>query len=197
MQQSRLVCVLSALFLLFVVSACRTISFDDMSPEQLARAERMIFLGSKAAAARIVEDKVATAEDLVKVADIVEAAAALDLPAALKAAGYPQPEWELFALFVQQQLEPYRLAPFVTEFVKAAADGVRAGATGIDEIEKVELDGLHKSSSALDDRKVPADDERPRRCSNFSSAGPDRPRLDFPVAGEVELVRGGLVLDAA
>jgi hypothetical protein len=199
MNPNRFAPILAALFLLFVASSCRSTSFDDSSPEEIARRERLIYLSSKAAAAILVEKDVAKPADLVKAADIVEAAALLDLPAALKAAGYVEAQWELFALLVQDQLEPYRLKPFVGQFVSAAARGVREGATGIPEAEKTELRELEAEPAKpiSDGRQIPADEERTLRRADIAAAGEDRASLAGPVARLVELVRSKPVFDAA
>lgn len=204
MNPNRLAPIIAVLLLLFVAQGCRSSSISDWTPDQLARRERLVFLTAKAAGAVLVEKNVAKAADLAKAADIIEAAALSDLPGALKAAGYVDAQWELFALLVQDQLEPFKLQPFVEVLVSAAARGVREGATGIPENEKVELRELEAEPpaapaavGALGGREVPGDGEPSWSRSNLGAGCFDRAGLDEPVAGLVELVRGESVLDAA
>lgn len=191
-----LLAVLVALF----VSSCMSMNADDWPPDRVARRERMIYLGSKAAAATLVAQDVAKPEDLAKAADIVEAAAAHDLVAAFKAAGYPQAEWELLAILVEEYLEPYGLQPFVEQFVAAAARGVRDGALGLPENEERELEDLKAVETPVARSRcgeIPADEEHDRRRPDLSAADPNRARLRLPLAGEQEIARHASVFDAA
>jgi len=124
---------------LLALSACRAVALEDLSPEQFAARERVVYLVSKAAGARIVAEGAADAADLARAASIVEAAAGQDVPGALLAAGLLEPEWELLGLLVQQELEPWQLDPLLPRMVAAAARGLREGALGISEPERDEL----------------------------------------------------------
>jgi hypothetical protein len=198
MQPTRIVPMFAALVLLFLSSCLGPgQGIEDLSPEQLARRERIVFLASKSAAQRLIADGKASAADLAKAADIVEAAATADLPGALAAAGYSGPEWELFALLVQDRIEPYRLSPFVERFVIAAARGVREGTIGMTDEEKVELEAAPPPPKPSARREVPADEELELGALRLAAAGEQDARLRAPVASLRKLSRSELVLGAA
>lgn len=199
MNSRSFVSVLSALFLLLVVSACASAPPGGWDEATLARRERIVELVSKASAARLVADGVAKPEDLARAADVLEAAVLFDYPKALAAAGLSEPEWELFALLIQERLEPYRLEPFVARMIAAAARGVRAGALGeVPELERQELDELERvEGTALRRREVPADVKLARPGPELRAGRPSDARLDAPVAGLVEVGWDELVFEAA
>lgn len=199
-QRSRsfLLSILVALFALAAFPACASSPPGGWTEETLQRRERIVELASKAAAARLVADGVADPQELARAADVLEATVLLDFPKALAAAGFPEPEWELFALLVQERLEPYRLEPFVARFVSAAARGVRAGALGVTPAEDQELEELESSEGvSLRRREVPADEERARSGPELAAAGAHDSSLDAPVAGAIELAGDAAVFEAA
>lgn len=150
-----------ALAALALVSACVSPPGGEWTEDAIARRERIVELSAKAAAARLVEKDVAKPEDLVLAANVIEAAVVGSYPEALQAAGLEDPEWELFALLIEERLEPYRLEPFAARMIAAAARGVRAGAGGEIPAEEVE---------ELEELERVAARDRPKRARGVRAA---------------------------
>lgn len=118
----------------------------ELTPQQQVLEERVAYLASKAVAARLVREGVASADDLTKAGGIVAAAATQDLAGALAAAGLVGDEWELLALVVQETLAPYQLEDWFVDLAANAGRGVRDGALGIAD---KEIDELHEAQDKV------------------------------------------------
>lgn len=100
----------------------------------------MTYLVAKSAAARLVTEGIAQADDLAVAADLVLAVSGQNLPAAFTAANLSGDEWELLALLLEDRLSKWELHPLHARFVEAAASGVRDGALGVTPAENAELE---------------------------------------------------------